>query len=140
MQGNNLLWRKEKLKVFFKNPANISDEEISCETIIEWMNEWRGGKDNDASSVPKFVRSEDQNYSDIRVQFNGMYIHHLHNYTQRLIFSPINTLRNKRCDRASRSFSYNYAGFIVLYKEVFIITALKAWIVEFVDLMVIMDS
>ncbi len=49
-------------------------KDIPCDTIIQWMNEWRGGEDNDASSVPKFVRSEDQNDSDIRVQFYGMYI------------------------------------------------------------------
>ncbi len=88
MQGNNLLWSEKKLQVFFKNPAKIS-EEISCETIIEWMNEWRGGKDNAASSVPKFVESRNPNHSDIRVQFNGMYIHHLHNYTQAIVSSNI---------------------------------------------------
>ncbi len=47
-------------------------KDIPCDTIIQWMNEWRGG--NDTSSVPKFVESRDQNDSDIRVQFDGMYI------------------------------------------------------------------
>ncbi len=47
---------------------------IKCDTIIEWMNEWRGGEDNDASSVPKFVESKDLYHSDIRVQFDGMYM------------------------------------------------------------------
>ena len=75
-QGTDLLWNKEKLDVYFMNAVN-HPEEISCETIIEWMNEWRGGrggKDN-ASSVPKFVRSEDPNpnHNDIRVEFDGMY-------------------------------------------------------------------
>ncbi len=54
------------------NPAN-HPKDIPCDTIIEWMNEWRGGEDNDASSVPKFEESKDLYHSDIRVQFDGMY-------------------------------------------------------------------
>ncbi len=57
---------------------NPEKHPIKCDTIIKWMNKWRGednDEDNDASSVPKFVRSEDQNHSDIRVQFDGKYIY-----------------------------------------------------------------
>ncbi len=83
--GTNLLWDQEELLVYFMNPEKFT-KEIPCDTIIKWMNEWRGGEDNDASSVPKFVRSENQNHSDIRVQFDGMYIHTT--YIERQIFSP----------------------------------------------------
>ncbi len=75
MKDTDLLWsEKEILRVYFMNPARIS-EELPCATIIEWMNEWRRGENNDASSVPKFERSDNWNSCDIRVQFGGMYIH-----------------------------------------------------------------
>ncbi len=68
--GTDLLWDKKEILVHFNNPVMLP-KEIPCETIIKWMNEWRGGEDNDASSVPKFVRSEDLYCSDIRVEFGG---------------------------------------------------------------------
>ncbi len=71
MQGTNLLWNREELLVYFMNPARLP-KEMPCETIIRWMNEWRGGKD--ASSVPKFVESRGLYRSDIRVQICGMYL------------------------------------------------------------------
>ncbi len=73
--GTDLLWDQKELLVYFMNPWN-HPKDIPCETIIKWMNEWRGGEDNDASSVPKFVESRDQNDNDIRVQFDGMYIYY----------------------------------------------------------------
>ena len=80
MKGTNkLLWNEKELLVYFMNAAK-HPKDIPCETIIKWMNEWRGGEDNDASSVPKFVESRDPNHSDIRVEFhNGMHVYNTYN-------------------------------------------------------------
>ncbi len=75
MKDTDLLWSEtDLLGVYFMNPQMIPGK-LSCATIIEWMNEWRRGENNDASSVPKFERSDNLNGCDIRVQFGGMYIH-----------------------------------------------------------------
>ncbi len=66
--------RRNYLFINFHVNAEKAPKDIPCETIIEWMNEWRGGKGNDASSVPKFVESRDVNHSHIRVLFDGMYV------------------------------------------------------------------
>ncbi len=63
--GTDYLWDEEELLVYFINPVE-HPKEITCNTIIRWMNEWRGGEDNDTSSVPKFVESRDLCHNDIR--------------------------------------------------------------------------
>lgn len=66
---NNLLWKKKELKVFIMNYPlqEYNKDRINKEQIIGWMNEWSPGE----SPVPKFVRTEEIDHSDIRIKFTG---------------------------------------------------------------------
>lgn len=68
------LWPKGSvLKVYFSNIQDLDSMmyeglDITRDTIIKWMNEWRSGAN---SPVPKFEKTRNIDGSDIRVQFTG---------------------------------------------------------------------
>ena len=68
------LWRKKELKVLFMNPdgmprywKNSRQDSITREEILQIANEWH---DCAQKVVPKFVECDEEEGSDIRVEYN----------------------------------------------------------------------